>query len=206
MKKWTKYALLSLAIGLAGYNSVYIRKLSEVQNAANAAAFDAAAYARHFLQITLPAHPDKSIDLAGLCKTLAADPARAFAESHAQNDGNNRFFMVKGVGSITRIDSESVDIRVEGVPKPISLATRYIIGTAVRDGSGLISVDDFTTTMDMNIVSEQLNNLIRTRVLPPFTAAAKPGLRVAFTAALELQKNRSIPDTLDLTPLILNIQ
>jgi len=206
MKKWMKYTSLGVVILLAGYNSIYIRRLSEVRAAAKAGTFEAATYARHFLDVTLPAHPDKAVDLAGLSRTLTTDPARAFSESHAQNDGNNRFFLVKGSGRITRVDSEYIYLNVEGMSQPVMLATRYIIGTAARDGSGLISVDEFTTTMEMNSVSEELNKLIRTQVVPPFVRVAKAGDRVLFTGAIELQKNKAAPDSLEVTPLNLNIQ
>ncbi|HEV9038036.1 MAG TPA: DUF2291 domain-containing protein [Puia sp.] len=201
-----KYTLLVFAIALVGYNSIYTRKLSDVQKEARAEDFDAKAYAENFLHATLPAHPDKAIDLGQLAQTLTSDPAKAFSWSHAQNNGNNRFFLVKGSGKITKIDSESVTVAVEGVTQKVLLATRYIIGTAARDGSGLISVDEFTTTMDMNTVSEELNKLIRDQVLPPFRTAAKVGDNVRLTGGLELQQNAASPDTLEIIPMILTIQ
>ena len=200
-----KYTLLAAAILLAGYNSIYIRKLSDVRNAEKALDFDAKAYALRFLDTTLPSHPEKAIDLPQLAQTLAGDPAKAFSWSHAQNNGNNRFFLVKGSGKITKIDSEYVTLAVEGVPQNVELATRYIIGTAARDGSGLISVDEFTTTMDMNTVSEELNKLIRNQVLPSFKAAAKPGETVQFTGGIELQRDAAAPDFWEITPMILTI-
>ena len=206
MKKWIKYALLPAVIVLVAYNSVYIRKLSDVRQAETAGSFDAQGYAEHFLHSILPAHSEKAIDLPLLSRTLIADPSKAFSWSHAQNNGNNRFFLVKGTGRIIKIDSEQVSLAVEGVGETVVLAARYIIGTAARDGSGLISVDEFTTTMDMNTVSERLNQLIRTTVLPPFRAAARPGDTVTFTAALELQRDGPVPDTLELTPMILHRQ
>lgn len=206
MRKPIKYSLLVAAILLVGYNSIYIRKLSDVRNAEKALDFDARAYAVKFLDTTLPAHPEKAIDLTLLGQTLISNPAKAFAWSHAQNNGNNRFFLVKGSGKITAIDSEYAYLAVEGVPQKVELATRYIIGTAARDGSGLISVDEFTTTMDMNTVSEELNKLIRNRVLPPFKAAAKPGETVDFSGGLELQQNAAAPDTLEITSMILAIK
>lgn len=206
MSKPIRYVLVAAAIALVGYNSIYFRKLSDVRNAEKALDFDAKAYALRFLDTTLPAHPDKAIALALLAKTLTADPARAFSWSHAQNNGNNRFFLVKGSGTITAIDSEYAYLAVEGVPQKVALATRYIIGTAARDGSGLISVNEFATTMDMNTVSEELNKLIRNLVLPPFKAAAKPGETVQFTGGLELQRDAAAPDTLEVTPMILKIQ
>jgi predicted lipoprotein len=192
MKKGIKYILLAALIVLTGYNSIYIRKLSDVNNASAATSFDAAAYARHFLHTTLPAHTDKAIDITQLPQALKT------------NAGNNRFFLVKGQGRITKVDSEYTYLDIQG--RPVLLATRYIIGTAPRDASGLISVDDFTTTMEMNTVSEELNRLIRTEVLPPFTTAAKPGENISFIGAIELQQNKTAPDSLEVTPLILNIK
>lgn len=206
MSKPVKYMLTALAIVLVVYNSIYIRKLSDVRNAEKALDFDARAYALRFLDTTLPAHPDKAIDVSLLAQTLTTDPARAFSWSHAQNKGNNRFFLVKSQGKITKIDSDYTYVAIENVPQKVALATRYIIGTAARDGSGLISVDEFTTTMDMNTVSEELNKLIRSKVLPPFKAVAKPGETVQFTGGLELQQNAAGSDTLEITPMILTIQ
>ena len=203
---WLRYGLLLATVLLVGYHSVYFRKLSDVQSAEKAETFDAGAYAARFLHSTLPANTDKAIDLALLNTTLSNDPSRAFSWSHAQNDGNDRFFLVKGTATVAKIDSESVYLGVEGVGRKVALATRYVIGTAARDGSGLISVNDFTTTMDMNTVSEQLNNLIRVEVLPPFKASASPGERVGFIAGLELQRDNPVPDTLELTPMMLKIQ
>jgi predicted lipoprotein len=206
MNKWIKCAILAAAIALVGYNSIYIRKLSDVQNAVKAETFDAKAYAQNFLKDTLPAHPDKAIDLPLLSQTLTNDAAKGFSWSHAQNNGNNRFFLVKASGRITKIDSEYVYLDVQGVSQKVILAIRYIIGTAARDGSGLISVDEFTTTMDLNTVSEELNRLIRNELIPPFIAAAKPGQEIQFTGGLELQRNSPVPDTLEITPMILTIQ
>lgn len=206
MNKWIKCAIVAATIALVGYNSIYIRKLSDVRNEAKANAFDAKAYAQNFLHTTLPAHASKAIDLPLLSQILTNDPAKAFSWSHAQNYGNNRFFLVKGSGRITKIDSEYVFLDVQDVSRKITLAIRYILGTAARDGSGLISVDEFTTTMDLNTVSEELNKLIRNEIIPPFIAAAKPGEEIQFTGGLELQRNNPVPDTLEITPMILTIQ
>lgn len=205
MRKWIKYTLLVAIIAFVGYNSIYFKKLSDVKSAAKAASFDAAAYARNFLDKTLPANKDKAIDLPYLSQLLTSDPHKAFSLSHAQNNGNNRFFMVKGEGQITRIDSENVYLNVAGVSPKVLLAIEYIIGTAARDGSGLISVDEFNTTMEMNTVSEEINKLIKTKVLPPFKSAAKTGATVSFTGCIELQQDKAVPDSLEVIPLILTL-
>lgn len=206
MRKWIKCIIIAAIIALVGYNSIYFKKLSDVKAASKATTFDAVAYAHNFLHKTVPANTDKAIDLAYLSQTLISSPRKAFALSHAQNNGNTRFFMVKGQGEITKIDEENVYLKVPGVLPKVLLATEYIIGNAARDGSGLISVDEFNTTMEMNTVSEELNKLIRTQVLPPFKSAAKTGATVSFTGCMELQQNKAVPDSLEVIPLILNIK
>lgn len=192
-------------IVLVGYNSVYVKKLSQLR-ASEQTTFDARAYARDFLYKKLPAQKDQAIDIGKLCQDLKNNPRQAFAYSHAQNNGDIRFFMVKGKGSIEKMDESNAYLDIPGVPVKVILATEYIIGNAARDGSGIISVDDFNTTMEMNTVSEELNKLIRAEVLPPFKDKAKVGSAVDFTGCIELNQTHPLPDSLEVTPLILQVR
>ena len=205
MHKGIKYLLVIASVGLVAYNSVYVKKLSDVK-ASEDKPFDANAYAKDFLYKKLPAEKDKAIELSKLVDDLKRNPRQAFSYSHAQNNGDIRFFMVKGKGEIIRLDQSNAYLKVDGVPIKTILATEYIIGNAARDGSGLISVDEFNTTMDMNTVSEELNKLIRAEVLPPFKTKAKTGSAVEFTGSIELNQTRPLPDSLEITPLILEVK
>ncbi|WP_256009670.1 DUF2291 domain-containing protein [Desertivirga xinjiangensis] len=205
MKKGIKYLLIAVCFVLLAYNSVYVKKLSDMKKTEEKA-FDAYAYAKDFLYKKVPAGKDKALDLSQLLADLKNNPRQAFSNSHAQNNGDIRFFMVKGKGQITRIDDSNTYLSLPGSSAQIALATEYIIGNAARDGSGIISVDEFTTTMDMNTVSEELNKLIRAEVLPPFEAKAKQGDIVDFTGCIELNQARSLPDTIEVIPLILEVK
>ena len=48
------------------------------------------------------------------------------------------------------------------------LATEFVYGNAIRDASGLVDIKDFTNTMDLNSISEELNKTVRATVLPSF--------------------------------------
>lgn len=209
MNKGIKYALIVASIGLVAYNSVYVRKLSEVKATVKAEeekTFDAIAYAKDFLFNKIPAKQDKALPIDKLVADLRYNPRKAFAQSHAQNNGDIRFFMVQGEGVITKIDESNTYLKVEGLSSDVILATEYIIGNAARDGSGLISVDEFNTTMDMNTVSEEINKLIRSQVLPPFEEKAKVGSTVSFTGCTELNQTKALPKNLEVIPLLLQIK
>ena len=202
MHKGIKYALIITSNGLVGYNSVYVRKLSDMK-ASEEKTFDAKAYAKDFLFKKLPSQKDKAVDISKLVADLKNNPRQAFAYSHAQNNGDIRFFMVQGQGEILKMDETNAYLKVPGVSSEVVLATEYIIGNAARDGSGIISVDEFNTTMDMNTVSEEINKLIRAEVLPPFESKAKTGNTVDFTGCIELNQTKPLPETLEVIPLIL---
>lgn len=204
MGKSIKYIVLVIVVGIICYNSVYFKKLSDIK-AANAA-FDPHTYAQNFLFKTLPANKDKAIAITQLATDLPSDPKKAYAYSHAQNSGDHRFFMVHGEGTVQKIEDSDILVNVAGVSQPVALASKYIIGTAARDGSGLISADDFVTTTDMNNVSEELNKLIRTRVLPPLKAKIKPGDQVDFTGCIEADRDKAIPQQLEVVPLNVKIK
>ncbi|WP_207425133.1 DUF2291 domain-containing protein [Pedobacter sp. SYSU D00535] len=205
MHKGVKYALFTAAFLLVGYNSIYVKKLSEVKKATETSEFDALAYAKKFLNKTLPANKEKAISLAELTQLLKSNPRKAYSYSNAQNDGNIRYFMVKGEGEILKLDEDNAYLQVAGVAPKVLLATQYILGNAARDGSGLISVDEFTTTMEMNTVSEELNKLIKAEVLPRFKSDAKLGSKVSFIGSVQLNQAKAVPDSLEIIPLILNI-
>lgn len=205
MHRFLKYSLVVLSVVLVAYNSVYVEKLS-AKKATEETDFDAVAYAKEYLFKKVPAAREKATPLNKLYSDLKTNPRKAFAYSHAQNNGDHRFFMVKAEAEVLKIDQSNAYLKVEGIPSDVILATEYIIGNAARDGSGLISVDEFTTTMDMNTVSEEINKLIRSEILPPFEAKLKVGSKISFTGCVELNQARALPENLEVIPLIVDVK
>jgi predicted lipoprotein len=87
----------------------------------------------------------------------------------------------------------------------IKLATQYIFGNTARDCSGLISINDFSNTMDLNNVSEEINKLIRAEIVTPFKATVKEGDVVSFVGAIELSQSKPKTEALEIIPLQLEI-
>ncbi|SFD24071.1 DUF2291 domain-containing protein [Spirosoma endophyticum] len=191
-KNTLKYAILLVLLGVVAYNSVYFKKLDEVNatSGANAGSkFDAAAYANTFWTTKLlPAGASSATELSTLISSLKTDREKAFdTYSHALGIGNIRYFLVKGEGQITAIGDNDVTVALPD-GESVNLATEYIFGNAARDASGLIKITEFDNTMDLNNVSTELNTIIRNKVIPLFKASTKTGSTVKFVGVIELNK------------------
>jgi len=181
--------LFSIGFFLA-YHSVYFKKFSEVKGAITSK-FDAAEFAQKLWEEQMPAKMDSAMDLTELMLAVSIQPDKAFEEyTHALAIGNYRYAMVKFSGLVKEVSEDEclVEIRVADSILTVKLATEFIFGNAIRDASGLVSVKDFPNTDDLNGISEWLNKLVRTKVIPPFKQAVKGGDTVSITAALEINK------------------
>jgi predicted lipoprotein len=206
-KKTLKYGVLMAVIGLVGFNSVHFEKLSTRKATAGPGAtgkFDAASYAQNFWTDKLLPATAQAPDLSTLLTELKANPQAAFAKSHALGIGNIRYFLVRGAGTVASVDKNDVTVRLADGTN-VQLATEYVFGNAARDASGLIRNQDFDNTADLNALAEQLNGLIRARVVPRLRADAKPGSAVQFAGALELNQAHLHLNKLEVMPLAVTI-
>ena len=205
LKKAGKYIFWIVLIAVVGYNSVYIKKLNEVK-AAETKAFNAKDYARDYLYKKLPALYNKAPDMEQLIAALKANPSSAFTTySHSLNKGETGYFLVAGEGEVTRIDDSNTFIKLKG-GSSVKLATEYIFGNTVRDAAGLISMDEFTNSMDINNVSEEINKLIKTEVLPPFKEKVKKGDLVQFKGCIEMNQSSLKLEDIEIVPVALTIK
>jgi len=207
-KKVIKYTLALILLLVVGYNSVYIKKLSEVKAASTAGKFNAAAYAQTFWQEKLTPGLAKATNLPELLTLLKTDKENAFKTySHALGIGNLRYFLIKGEGKITAIHENDISVALlpDSVGKELKIATEFVYGNAVRDALGILSINDFSNTMDMNNVSAEINKKIRTEIIPPFRAQAKKGALVQFTGAIELNQAHLRLDEIEVIPVSLNL-
>ncbi|MEI6946737.1 DUF2291 domain-containing protein [Paraflavisolibacter sp. H34] len=208
-KRVLKYVAGIAALVVLGYNSVYFKKLDEVKAASASKQFDAVTYARNYLGKRLKPSLHQAIEVGELTTLLQLDPKGTFEKhSHALGIGNIRFFLVKGEGTITALgeDAATLAIQKDTTSRKVKIATEFVFGNAVRDASGLININEFNNTMDFNNVSAEINKIIRSEVLPPFKKAAKPGDRVQFTGAVELNRLHVSTDSLEIIPISLEIK
>ncbi|MEJ5963725.1 DUF2291 domain-containing protein [Pedobacter immunditicola] len=208
VRKYLKYLVIILVVGLVLKNTVYIRKLSEVHAATLKKRFDAEGYAHTFWNKKLIPSLNKAVEIDTLIAMLKAQPENTFnAYSHALGIGNLKYFLVKGEGKILAVGENSVTVLVKGATTKnvIEIATEYVYGNAIRDASGIINMTEFDNTMDFNEVSAGINKIVRTKVLPDFIARVKEGTAVQFAGAIELNKKHLSLKEIEVVPIALKI-
>ncbi|WP_205512124.1 DUF2291 domain-containing protein [Longitalea arenae] len=202
-RKIVKYLLLVLIVGLLAYNSVYIKKLSEVQTK-EAAAFDAASFAEKRWVTQLPARLDSAVALDVLQSTIKTNPAFAFQNwFNSISIGNIRYGLVKVNGKVLSVNEDDVTILAGNATDPLTLTitTEYVYGNAIRDAARLVDINDFVNTTDLNNVSEEVNKLVRKRVLPAFKAQVKKADSISCTGAIELNQAHYSLNELEIIPV-----
>ena len=207
MKKILKYIVGFALLLFIGYNSVYFKKLDEKKASANKE-FDAKTYARKYYDTKLLPALNNAVDINVLRVMLLADINKAFdTHSHALGIGNVKYFLIKGEGEITAINENDVTIlsKTDSAQHIYTIATEFVYGNAIRDAPGLISLNDFDNTMDINNVSEEINKMVRNEVLPPFRKTAQKGNVIQFSGAIELNKEHLNIENIEIIPISLKI-
>ena len=207
MKKLIKYILILAVIGLVGYKSIYIKKLSEVKKI-EGQKFDAVTYTGKLWDEKLPAKLDSSIELGTLIGFIEANPLDAFSRfSNAIGIGNYRYSLVRVNGVVAVINEDDVTLKVSHADSvmTIKIATEFVYGNAIRDASGLVDIKDFTNTNDLNSISEELNKRVRTTVLPAFRTQVKQGDEIELTGAVQFNKEHISFMDLEIIPIRIKI-
>lgn len=193
-KKWVN--ILALVVLLAIFaSSISIENLDEVKARGEESSFDAPGYAEKFWQNDLLPNLDEALEINQLFTALEDNPEQTFDKySNALGIGNIRFFMVKGQGEVIEIEDNHILVNTISDSSsnnyPVRIAIEYIFGNAVRDASGKISLSEFEQTMDFNMVSAEINKLIRKEVIPQLKNEAKEGRLIEFTGAIEMNKKQ----------------
>jgi predicted lipoprotein len=203
MAKGIKYAITIVVIIFIAYNSVYFKNLSEVK--ATAKTFDAAAYAQNLLNKQLPDVETKAPDIDEVLARLKTDRSKVLEKyGKALAIGNTRYLLVKGKGNITNIEESDVQLTTSA-KNDLQIATEYIFGNTVRDASGLVNLNDFSNTLDLNNISSEVNKIIRNKIVPPFRQTVKQGNEVEFMGAITLNSEYLNTDDLEVIPVSLKI-
>ena len=207
MNKYIKYLLLIVVMGLVAYKSVYVKKLSESIIGSDEK-FDAVAFSKKLWDEKLPVKLDSAIGLTTLITltgTYFGDLSSKYTNALAI--GNYRYALIKAEGIVSDINEDDITLQVKlgDSLMSVKLATEFIYGNAIRDASGLVDVKDFSNTMDLNNISEELNKIVRKTVLPSFKTIVKKGDKVLVTGAIEMHKEHIKWNELEIIPVRLEI-
>ncbi len=206
-KKPLKIILIIVVIAVLGYKSVYIKKLDEVKNVASKT-FDAAAFSKKLWNEKMPAKIDSVVELSTLIGYIQSNPNQAFKQySNAIDIGNYRYSLIKTTGVVSAVNEDEVLISISNNSGTLNatIETEFIYGNALRDASGLVDVKDFTNTGDLNNIGQELNNIVKNEVIPPFKKTVKKGEKVMLVAAIKMNKEHVNFNNLELIPVRIQI-
>jgi predicted lipoprotein len=200
-----------LATGCAYVPGIYTYE-GKSQAAQVAAGFNASTYVDGIWQSkVVPTVHTQAVDVETLLAAIDADPASAAKKyGKVSGVGSPPAFLVKGTGTVTKVDPSSPTgpVTVKLAPKPapgeITLVTGPVIaGTAVRDAVGFISFGQFPNQIDYADVATQLNNRVKTDVVSKVDRASLTGKKVTFEGAFVLLTPSAIsvvPTSLQVAP------
>jgi len=191
MKRTVALALLLAAVGaLLWWMPLFRIVPLDVRRAEREqAAFSAPDYAKDFWTRILPSALENASDANAVLAAAREDPPAARQRyGHSVGLGRSALYFLRGTGTIVSVSEEGVGIAMEpteGSPDVV-LQTGLLFGNAVRDSTGLISPSDFPNSQDYNDLSNELNRIVETLVLPPLREQAQVGWHVQFVGCGEV--------------------
>ncbi|HYW97439.1 MAG TPA: DUF2291 domain-containing protein [Bacteroidales bacterium] len=201
MNKTFNYILGTLAVLLVVYFSLDIENLQEHLAKTTKISFNADKYAALFWDDELPESIAAATPVTILLENLEAGPAEAF-KKYGRKLGISKtyYFMVKGSGTIKSVEDDYLQVAVND-KTDIRIATGFIFGNAVRDGSGQVDINTFLNMTDFNNVSVAIDNLVKEKVIPGLKRTAAPGKQLVFAGAAEIQEDQINLDSLRIIPV-----
>ncbi len=199
--KSLRWVIVALALVAACWRFPLFHVVPLKQAAAEKAAqtFDATHFAATFWNSQLLPALNKTVKADVLLTAIQADPAVARKKyARTVGLGESYFYFLSGTGRVVEISEDEISLAVtpNTTNAEISLQTGLIFGDAIRDGTGLLNVNDYPNSQDFNDLSAALNNLVQTRVQPQLKQQAKMGATVLFSGCAEVDD-----ESADLKPL-----
>ena len=139
--------------------------------------FDPIGFVDTFWEEKLMPKLGDATELDQLLPLLAEDPLAA-KETFGVHD--SRYYFAKGEGRVEAVEGRRALLSVAGESVSLLIAPP-VFGNTVRDGTGLLSVNDFSGLEAFNAVSALLNEKVETEVMPSLSETLRAGAAVSFT-------------------------
>lgn len=146
---------------------------------------------------------DKSIDKAPDLNTVISElenPASFQKYGKKLGISKTNYILVNGRGKIVDKSDELLIIQTNE-NESISIQIGHIFGNAVRDGSGIVDVNNFVNMTDFNNLSISLNKLVQKNVIDSKLKNISINSTLSFTGVMELREDQEIPSRLEIIPL-----
>jgi predicted lipoprotein len=164
-----------------------------------AATFNPTEFAETFWNDRLMRSLDKAVKLDVLLPAIQRNPAEArknFSRSIGVSDSYSYF--VSGLGRVVSVTDDEIGLVIStgATNAEVVLQSGLLFGNVVRDGTGLLNVNDFPNSQDFNAISEALNHIVEIHVEPKLRELAKVGALIRFVGCAEVND-----ESTDLKPL-----
>lgn len=205
MSKIIKYSVGILALLLVIWLSLDIQDLEKHRSETKPAIFIAENYVANFWNDSLPVCIANAPEIVGLLNLLNKNPQLAF-EKHGRKLGISKtyYFMAAGQGTLEKVEDEFVVMAI-GDQTKVEIATDFIYGNSVRDGSGKVNINDFLNMTDFNNVSVAINKLVKEKVVSRLHKATQPGQTLEFSGAFEVNSENLNLSAIRIIPVSIKI-
>jgi predicted lipoprotein len=211
MRRWlTPLLLTAMAAGLCWAFPLFrIVPLERAAREKAAATFDPKAFAGTFWKERLIPSLDQAADARALLQAIRANPAEA-RKRHGRTLGlsDSYTFFLSGTGRVLEVTPDEIHLAISDdvTQAEVSLQVGLLFSSAVRDGTGLLNVNDFPDSQDFNAISEALNQIVETQVQPSLRESARVGSRVQFAGCAEVNDEATDLQPLKVIPIRAVIQ
>jgi predicted lipoprotein len=150
----------------------------------------------------------RAVDAMELVAALREDRQSA-RETHGRSVGLGGvyYYFVAGSGRVVSVEKDSVGLALRDGQDQVEvlLETGNIFGNAVRDGTGLLDVNDFPNSQDFNALSSQINRRIEEQVLPALRTVVV-GASIRFVGCAEIMDEETDLHPLRVVPFMAEVQ
>ena len=194
--------LIAVAIALAicwRFPLFHVVALKTAAAEKTAATFDPTEYTEAFWTNQLLPSLTKAVKTETLLPAIQTDATMAKTHySRSVGMSESYFYFLSGTGRVMAVSDDEVSLAMNhsSTNAEISLQTGLVFGNALRDGTGLLNVNDYPNSQNFNGISEALNHIVETRVLPKLHDQAKVGTKIYFVGCAEVDD-----ESADLKPL-----
>jgi predicted lipoprotein len=160
----------------------------------------------------LPAILGSAVDARTLIDALAKSPDEAQARYGHHEANGPVYFLVKGEGRVTSIDTHSrvglamVDLAPFDRLPEVSIQIGPVLrGTSLRDASGLVRFTDFVNQLQYADVANELNDRVLKIVLAPLDLPKLKDRIISFSGTVAAEP-KSQPSLRELVPVKLIVE
>lgn len=165
------------------------------------AAYDVDAFAEAFWTVTLEKGISKATPVDVLLGEISKglDAARS-AYGVGGEDGGVAYFFAKGEGRVQELKGRRATVQIGDRVVSLLIAPP-VFGNTLRDGTGLLDVNEFPGLEEYNAVSSAFNLKVEKEIMPPLAESLQVGVRLSFVACAKVPSRIGDGPVLEFTPL-----